>query len=169
MVEGLGVAAAGAVQQVEREAVAIAVGAAELQGRALGHRGDGRGRAASGLKGEPCGGAQFTAEQVNSTDAQVGKHDPIVVDNVVGIGGKGEAATAVGIDSLFDQVVVEPGDHPTDWKTILARLCIILNRVVDHLPLGETVVDVNLVGWNEDFGVGKINGVTGTAVELQAA
>ena len=52
MGNGLGIAAAGAVQQAKRDGVAVAIDAAELQGRALGHRGDGQGGAASGLEGE---------------------------------------------------------------------------------------------------------------------
>ena len=168
--EGLGVAAAGAVQQVEGEGVAVAVGAAELQGRALGKGCDGKGSGAwIGLKGEPCGGAQFTAEQVNSTDSEIGEHDPIVVDNVVGIGGKGEVASAVGIDSFLDQIVVDAGDHTTDREAVLARFSIILNRVVNDLPLGEAVVDINLVGGDEDLGVGNINRLIGAAVELQGS
>ena len=48
----MGVASAGAVQQAKRDGVAVAIDTAELQGRALGHRGNGQGGAASGLEGE---------------------------------------------------------------------------------------------------------------------
>ena len=78
-------------------------------------------------------------------------------------------APSLGIDAVFDHVIVDAGNHATDGEAVLTRVRIRLDGVADHLALGKVVVEVDLVCWNQDLRFFDINGISRAAVELQAA
>jgi hypothetical protein len=73
---------------------------------------------------------------VDSTNSETGEQDVIVVDNIIGVGSQCKMAPSLGIDAVFDHVIVDAGNHATNGEAVLTRARVGLDGVADHLPLG---------------------------------